>query len=124
MNRLSRCFGRLASVGAGAAALALAAASQGAGAQEEVSGKQLALDRVKGNCLACHEMPGVPEATLPGNIGPALVGIAQRYDRDRLRAQIWDAARGNPRTAMPPFGRNGILTEQEIDRVTDFILTL
>ena len=39
-----------------------------------------------------------------------------RYpDRDVLRAQISDAAVKNPDTRMPPFGRNRILTEAEID---------
>lgn len=90
----------------------------------EMDGKQLAFDRQKGNCLACHDLPRVPGVELPGNVGPALVAIKDRFTRERLRQQIWDAAQLNVHTAMPPFGRNKILTESEIDKVTDFIFSL
>ena len=51
--------------------------------------------------------------------------MKMRYpDRDALREQIWDAAIKNPDTRMPPFGRNRILTEEEIDLVTDYIHSL
>ena len=85
-------------------------------------GKALAFDRFKGNCLACHYVEG---GELTGNYGPPLIAMKIRYpDRETLRAQIWDAAVKNPDTRMPPFGRNHILTEQEIELVTDFIQTL
>jgi len=48
--------------------------------------------------------------------------MTQRFpDRAKLRAQIWDATVSNPNSSMPPFGRNKVLTEQEIDQVTDYI---
>jgi len=85
-------------------------------------GKALTFDRMKGNCLACHYVEG---GELTGNYGPPLIAMKARYpDRDALRTQIWDAAIKNPHTRMPPFGRNRILTEREIDLVTDFIHTL
>ena len=85
-------------------------------------GKALAFDRFKGNCLACHYVEG---GELTGNYGPPLIAMKVRYpDRDALRAQIWDAAIKNPDTRMPPFGRNRILTEEEIDLVTDYIQSL
>ena len=85
-------------------------------------GKALAFNRFKGNCLACHDIEG---GELAGNYGPPLIAMKMRYpDRDALRAQIWDAAVNNPDTRMPPFGRNRIMSEQEIDLVTDFIHTL
>ena len=86
------------------------------------TGQALAFDRNKGNCLACHAIPADPKASSPGNIGPALSGMKSRFpDRAKLRAQIWDATVNNPRTSMPPFGKNKILTEQELDLVTDYI---
>lgn len=89
---------------------------------EQADGRSLTLDRKMGNCLACHAIPGEPKAESPGNIGPPLVNIKERYpDRAKLRAQIWDATVANPDSVMPPFGRNKILTEQEIDLVTDYI---
>lgn len=102
----------------------LAVSANAAEPAAQLTGKELAMDRQKGNCLACHDMPGVEGVELPGNIGPPLANMRARYDRERLRLQISDAAKLNPRTAMPPFGRNKILTEQELDKVTDFILNL
>jgi len=91
-------------------------------AAEKADGQSLAFDRKKGNCLACHAIPGDPKATSPGTIGPPLVKMKLRYpDRAKLRAVIWDETAVNPDTVMPPFGRNKILTEAEIDLVTDYI---
>jgi len=85
-------------------------------------GKAIAFNRTKGNCLACHYIEG---GELAGNYGPPLVSMKLRYpDREVLRSQIWDAAVRNPNTRMPPFGRNRILTEEEIDLVTDYIQSL
>ncbi len=82
-------------------------------------GKDLAFDRKKGNCLACHIIAG---GSLPGNSGPPLVSMQQRFpDKAKLRAQIYDATRDNPNTLMPPFGRHGILSDAEIDKITTFI---
>lgn len=81
----------------------------------------IAINRKKGNCMACHEIAG----TTYGNIAPALVNVAQRWpDKAKLRAQIYDASKANPNTVMPPFGRNHILTPDEIDKVVDFVLSL
>ena len=91
-------------------------------AEEQADGRTLSFDNKKGNCLACHAIPGEPKAEAPGNIGPPLVNMKERYpDRAKLRAKIWDATASNPDSVMPPFGRNKILTEQEIDLVTDYI---
>ena len=91
----------------------------------EMTGKELAFDRSLGNCLACHAMPTVHDATSPGTIGPPLIAMKARFpDKAALRAQIWDAAVKNPNTPMPLYGKNKILTEQEIDKVTNFIYGL
>lgn len=85
-------------------------------------GRAIAFERRKGNCLACHVIEG---GELAGNYGPPLVLMKARFpDRAKLRAQIWDAAVRDPNTRMPPFGRHKILTEEEIDLVVDYILTL
>lgn len=86
------------------------------------AGKKLAEARDKGNCLACHAFD---DGELPGTIGPPLVHMKLRFpDKAALRAQIWDPTARNPDTLMPPFGKHGILSEQEIDLVVDYIQTL
>lgn len=116
---IDRPFLKLLLALAAAAAMPLTAA----GAQSNVAeGQRLAFDRAKGNCLSCHAIEG---GDLPGTIGPALRDIRRKYpDRNDLVAILTDETRRNPQTAMPPFGRNRILTEQEIDAIVDFLQTL
>ena len=93
-----------------------------AGEAAIAKGKELAFDRKKGNCLACHM---IADGSLPGNIGPPLIAMKARFpDKAVLRAQIWDATAANPNTIMPPFGKHQILTEKEVDLVTEFIYSL
>jgi sulfur-oxidizing protein SoxX len=84
-------------------------------------GQKLAFDRGKGNCLTCHVIKG---GDLPGTIGPKLEDLKSRYDRTELIAIVSDETKRNPQTVMPPFGRNRILTEQEINAIVDFLQTL
>jgi len=94
-----------------------------ASAQSAVAeGQKLAFDRGKGNCLTCHEIKG---GDLPGTIGPALKDIKSKYpDRNDLVAILYDETKRNPQTVMPPFGRNRILTDKEINAIVDFLQTL
>ena len=96
--------------------------SSPASAQSAAEGQKLAFDRGKGNCLTCHAIKG---GDLPGTIGPALTDIKSKYpNRDDLVAIVYDETKPNPQTVMPPFGRNRILTEKEINAVVDFLQTL
>ncbi len=89
---------------------------------DAAEGKRLATARDKGNCLACHAFD---EGQLPGNIGPPLIYMKQRFpERAALRDQIWDASTRNPDTMMPPFGRHKILNDEEIDLIVDYLYTL
>ncbi|MFT7491024.1 MAG: sulfur-oxidizing protein SoxX [Pseudohongiellaceae bacterium] len=91
-------------------------------ADDIAEGKQLAFDRKKGNCLACHAMEG---GDLAGNTGPPMIVMQARYpDRSKLSQQIADPTIKNPNTLMPPFGRHGILTDTEIEKITTYLLTL
>jgi sulfur-oxidizing protein SoxX len=102
----------------GAFAFIGAAQAQSAAAE----GQKLAFDRGKGNCLTCHVIKG---GNLPGSIGPELIDIRSKYpNRADLVAIITDETLRNPLTVMPPFGRNRILTEKEIEAVVDFLQTL
>ena len=85
-------------------------------------GKDVAFDRKKGNCLACHMIAG---GSLPGNIGPPLVAMKARFpDYEKMKAQIADPRITNPNTIMIPFGPHGVLSKQEIELVSQFIYTL
>jgi L-cysteine S-thiosulfotransferase len=102
----------------GTTASVTSACAQSAAAE----GQKLAFDRGKGNCLTCHEIKG---GDLPGTIGPALKDIKSKYpDRNDLVAILYDETKRNPQTVMPPFGRNRILTDQEINAIVDFLQTL
>lgn len=85
-------------------------------------GKALTMERSKGNCLACHR---IGDGELPGNIGPPLLAMKSRYpDAAKLHGQIWDATEKNPDSRMPPFGKHGILTDEEIGLIVEYLLTL
>lgn len=86
------------------------------------AGKNIAFDRKKGNCLACHQISG---GNLAGNVGPPLVAMKSRFpEKAKLRAQIFDATKSNINSMMPPFGRHNVLSDSEIDKVVEFIYSL
>lgn len=85
-------------------------------------GKKIAFDKKLGNCLSCHAMVGGQAA---GNLGPPLIAMQARFpEKAALRAQIYDATARNPATPMPPFGKHNILTDKQIDLVTEYIHSL
>ncbi|MBW8371375.1 MAG: sulfur oxidation c-type cytochrome SoxX [Thiobacillus sp.] len=106
-------------------AQATATPAAAAAPAKEMTGKELAFNNRKGNCLACHTMPTVPDAVSGGLYGPPLIAMSARFpDKAKMRAQIWDATAMNPASTMIPFGKHGVLTEAEIDKVTDFVYGL
>jgi L-cysteine S-thiosulfotransferase len=71
------------------------------------------------HCEQCHEIKGIQDF---GNVGPSLIDLKARYpDRKDVAAIVFDETKRNPETVMPPFGRNLILTKQEIEIVVDYI---
>lgn len=88
----------------------------------------VAVNRRKGNCLSCHVIVvnPWPEGFPPGgNIAPPLVAMKQRFpDREKLRAQIYDASAVVPGSRMPPFGKHRIISAAEIDAIVEFLLTI
>jgi sulfur-oxidizing protein SoxX len=117
---VSKVASAVAIIGSLALAPTVITAQEGPSLVEQ--GKKVAFDRRKGNCLACHAIAG---GDLPGTIGPPLIAMKARYpDKAKLRAQIYDARLANPSTVMPPYGPHGILSNEEIDKIVDFIYTL
>ena len=93
-----------------------------ASADQISQGKTLTTQRSKGNCLACH---AIDDGELPGNLGPPLFAMKARFpDAEILRKQIWDATGNNPDSRMPPFGRHGILSDEEINQIIQYLYTL
>lgn len=85
-------------------------------------GKEIAFDRKKGNCLACHM---IDDGTLPGNTAPPLLAMKARFpESERLSAQISNPLVANPNSLMPPFGLHNVLTEDEIKKVVEYLYTL
>lgn len=87
-------------------------------------GKKLAFNRSKGNCLACHAIKGGNQA---GNIGPALIAMKLRFpDKSKLYDVVYGKIAKVPKdvSMMPPFGEHEILTDEQIQKIVDYIYTL
>ncbi len=104
-----------------AAVLAVVLFAGARASAQTLPGQALAFDRNKGNCLTCHDIKG---GDAPGNVGPPLADMKTRFpDRKELTAIVFDETKRNPQTVMPPFGRNLILTDGEIEAIVDFLYT-
>jgi sulfur-oxidizing protein SoxX len=125
MRKIDRILAASVSAAAlmGALAVATPAMAQENGEKKEMTGKELAFNNSKGNCLACHMIAGGDQ---PGTIGPPLIAMKQRYpDRKALYDVIYDPrTKFGPQTIMPPIGAHGILSKDELEKVVDFIHSL
>lgn len=84
------------------------------------AGRKIATSMI-GNCAACHAFSGADEA---GTVGPALANLKTTMpDRKIFHAIIANEPARNPSTIMPPFGKNLILTPEQINDVIDFLYT-
>ena len=103
---------------------------------DPVNGRKLAINRKKGNCLACHMMP-IPEQSYHGKIGPDLNGVASRYEEGELRLRIVNPKIINEETIMPAFYRNDgfhrvmkkfngktIISAQDVEDIVAYLMTL
>ncbi|MFN3545744.1 MAG: sulfur oxidation c-type cytochrome SoxX [Thiobacillus sp.] len=86
------------------------------------NGKKLAMNTQRGNCWACHALPGDAQ---PGSGGPPLLNVgAWGYSDAHLFQQVWDRRVANPSTEMPPYGTNGVLSEQDVRDIVAFLQSL
>jgi len=104
-------------------------------AGDAAKGRDIAIHRKKGNCLACHVMP-IPEQQFHGKTGTDLHGVASRLDEATLRMRIVDPKIINAGTMMPSFYKTGqhrvlkkfqgktILSAQEVEDVVAYLMTL
>jgi L-cysteine S-thiosulfotransferase len=88
-------------------------------------GRAIFLDERKGNCAACHKVPNDETVKTQSKIGMALEAVKARYpDRAKLRDAIWDLSKTMPNTIMPPYGKNRILSDDEIDALVIYLETI
>ena len=88
-------------------------------------GRAIFLDERKGNCAACHKAPNDAAIKTKSNIGMPLEAVKARYpDRAKLRDAIWDLSKSVPNTIMPPYGKNRILSDDEIDSLVIYLETI
>ncbi len=100
-------------------------------------GRATYVDRKLGNCLACHVSADVENEPFPGNVGPALDGVADRYSEAELRALIANSKVVFESTVMPGFytlkegqrvaekfvGKT-ILSAQQVEDLVAYLMTL
>jgi len=74
-------------------------------------------------CQACHQFEGTTQA---GTVGPPLLAMKERFpDSKKLYEIIYDPHVAIKSDAMmPPFGRNGLVDQDQIQLMIDFLYTL
>lgn len=104
-------------------------------AGDPAAGRKTAINKKKGNCLACHVMP-IPEQQFHGDIGPDLTEVGNSLNAAEMRIRLADPKLLNPGTIMPAFLKPGthrvlkkfkgkaLLTPQEVEDVIAYMLTL
>jgi len=105
-------------------------------AGDPANGRKLAINRKKGNCLACHSMP-IPEQQFHGETAPSLYGVGKRLSEGELRMQLVNSKVTNPDTMMPSYYRTfgfntplkkfvgkTILSAQEVEDIVSYLRTL
>ncbi|MBV1705729.1 MAG: sulfur oxidation c-type cytochrome SoxX [Hyphomicrobiales bacterium] len=102
-----------------------------------VAGRAVFLDRKEGNCYACHTVTLLKDQPFPGEIGPKLDGVGNKYTVGQMRLILTNSKLMFPGTIMPAFyhlaglkrvpaklkGKT-ILTPQQVEDVIAFLQTL
>lgn len=99
-------------------------------------GKQIALDRARGDCVVCHAL-SLPNRQFQGTVGPSLDGVGARYSAGALRLRVVDPKVVNPQSVMPSYHKMSnlynvqtrlrgkpILSAQEVEDVVAYLMTL
>ncbi|EKF17365.1 sulfur oxidation c-type cytochrome SoxX [Nitratireductor pacificus] len=107
-------------------------------AGDPVEGAKVFKDRGLGNCLACHQNADMSGDLFHGTVGPAVDGVADRWEPAQLRAIVSDAKQVfGEETVMPGFyslkvGKDvakdkagkTILSAQQVEDVVAYLATL
>lgn len=99
------------------------------------NGRKLAINKKKGNCLACHALP-IPEQQFHGEVGPQLYDVGSNLSEAEMRLRLVDPKVLNEGTIMPSFLKAGktrvmkkfagktILKPQEVEDIIAYLVTL
>ena len=93
-------------------------------------GRQLLVNRQKGDCLSCHKLGVMAAVADQGGIGPALDGVGSRFSKPQLRQVVVEPKAYFPDTIMPSYYRAGasgeapILTGAEVEDLVAYLETL
>ncbi|WP_049779362.1 sulfur oxidation c-type cytochrome SoxX [Rhodomicrobium vannielii] len=92
-------------------------------------GRDVLVDRQRGDCLSCHKISAVTTVADQGGIGPALDGIGGRYSEGQLRQILVDAKVYFPDAIMPSYyksdsGEPSILNAAEVEDLIAYLKTL
>ncbi|SDL62029.1 sulfur oxidation c-type cytochrome SoxX [Aliiruegeria lutimaris] len=98
-----------------------------------------------GNCVSCHEVTALADVPFPGNVGPSLDGVADRWSEGEIRGIVANAKNTYDGTIMPSFYKvegfirpgdaytgkgialdkiEPLLTAQQIEDLVAFLVTL
>jgi sulfur-oxidizing protein SoxX len=113
-------------------------------AGDPVNGKDVIVNKRRGNCVACHSSEAWADTPFHGEVGPLLDGVGDRWSAAELRGILANAKNTFEGTIMPAyykvdgFTRPGnaytgkaaegaldpLLSAQEIEDVVAFLSTL
>ena len=101
------------------------------------NGRKIFMNRKQGNCLACHVNTEMNDQLFHGEVGPALDGVADRWDEHELRGIVANSKMMFEGTIMPAFYKvsgfernikkfqgKSILNAQQVEDVVAYLLTL
>ena len=92
-------------------------------------GREVFIDRQRGDCLSCHKLSALSSFAGHGEIGSSLDGIGSRYNEAQLRQVLVEPKVYFPDTMMPAYYRAGapaasVLSAGEIEDLVAFLRTL
>jgi sulfur-oxidizing protein SoxX len=91
-------------------------------------GRDVLVNRQKGDCLSCHKVTTLAGAAGQGAIGPALDGVGAKYSDGQIRQVLIDPKASFPDTIMPSYyatgGSASVLTAVEVEDLIAFLRTL
>ena len=106
-------------------------------AGDPAAGRKVFMNRKQGNCLACHANEDMSDQSFHGEVGPALDGVADRWEAAELRGIVVNSKMMFEGTIMPAFYKDGgfernlkkfqgksILDAQQVEDVVAYLLTL